>query len=81
MNNAKVDEFVAMVECARKIYWEEEDKYTTNRKRKRREEDTDSNYLPTLRREMQCMDAMMRAVPPQASQRRETRALQCFELE
>jgi hypothetical protein len=35
MNDAKVDEFVAMVERAKKIYGEGEDKDTLNRKRKR----------------------------------------------
>jgi hypothetical protein len=37
MSDAKVHEFVAMVERARKIYLEGEDKDTTNRKRKRGE--------------------------------------------
>jgi hypothetical protein len=48
LNKEKVDEFVAMVKCAKQIYGEGEIKDTTNRKRKRSEEDTDSDVLQKI---------------------------------
>jgi hypothetical protein len=52
MNDAKVDEFAAMIEHAKKIYDKREDKDTTNRKRKQGEEDTELGILPILKCEM-----------------------------
>jgi phosphoketolase len=74
LSNAKVDEFVAMVEHARKIHRKGEIDDTPTRKLKQEEEEMDSDHSPTLKREMQCVDENMRRVPPQASQRMETRA-------
>jgi hypothetical protein len=64
MNDEKLDKFVAMVESAKKIYSTGEDKDTTNRKRKRGNEDTESDISPNLRNEMQHVDVMMRATLP-----------------
>jgi hypothetical protein len=64
INDAKVDEFVAMVERAKKIYVEKESEDTLNCKRKRGEKDVGSDYLSTLRCEMQCVDAIMRVALP-----------------
>jgi hypothetical protein len=72
--DAKVDEFVAMVEHARKIHRERETDYTPTRKRKREEEEADSDYSPTFKHEMERVDENMRRAPPRASQRMETRA-------
>jgi hypothetical protein len=69
-----VDEFVAMVEHARKIHRERETDYTPTRKRKREEEEADSDYSPTFKHEMERVDENMRRAPPRASQRMETRA-------
>jgi hypothetical protein len=74
LSNAKVDEFVAMVEHARKIHWEGETDDTPIRKRKREEEETDSDHSPTFKREMERVDENMRRAPPRASQRMEMRA-------
>jgi hypothetical protein len=74
LSNAKVDEFVAMVEHARKIHREGETDDTPTRKRKREEEEADSDYSPTFKREMECVDENMRRAPPRASQRMQTRA-------
>jgi hypothetical protein len=70
LSNAKVDEFVAMVEHARKIHREGETDDTPTRKRKREE----SDHSPTFKREMELMDENMRRAPPRASQRRQMRA-------
>jgi hypothetical protein len=74
LSNAKVDEFVAMVEHARKIHWEGETDDTPTRKRKREEEEADSDHSLTFKREMEHVDENMRRTPPRASQRMETRA-------
>jgi hypothetical protein len=74
LSNAKVDEFVAMVEHARKIHQEEEIDDTPTRKQKREEEETNSNHSLTFKREMKRVDENMRRAPPRASQRMETRA-------
>jgi hypothetical protein len=79
MNDGKVDEFVAMVERAKKIYGEGKDKDTPNHKRKQGEEDMD--YSSTLGLDLQCVDAMMSVARLQSRQRRETRAFRCLELE
>jgi hypothetical protein len=71
---AKVDEFVAMVEHARKIHREGETDDTPTRKQKREEEEADSDHSPTFKREMERMDENMRRAPPRASQRMQTRA-------
>jgi hypothetical protein len=74
LSNAKVDEFVAMVEHARKIHREGETDDTPTRKQKREEEEADSDHSPTFKREMECTNENMRRTRPQASQRMETRA-------
>jgi hypothetical protein len=74
LSNAKVDEFVAMVEHARKIHREGEIDDTPTSKRKREEEEVDSDHSPTFKCEMERVDENMRRVPPRASQRMETRA-------
>jgi hypothetical protein len=74
LSNAKVDEFVAMVEHARKIHREGETDDTPTRKRKREEEEADSDHSLTFKREMERVDENMRRAPPRASQRRQTRA-------
>jgi hypothetical protein len=74
LSNAKVDEFVAMVEHVRKIHREGETDDTPTRKRKREEEEADSDHSPTFKREMERVDKNMRRVPPRASQRMQTRA-------
>jgi hypothetical protein len=74
LSNAKVDEFVAMVEHARKIHREGETDDTPTRKWKREEEEADSDHSPTFKREMERVDENMRRAPPRASQRMETRA-------
>jgi hypothetical protein len=74
LNNVKVDKFVAMVEYARKIHREGETDDTPIRKRKREEEETDLDHLPTFKREILCVDENMCKAPPRASQRMETRA-------
>jgi hypothetical protein len=56
LSNAKVDEFVAMVEHARKIHWEGETNDILTRKRKREEEETDSDYSLAFKHEMQRVD-------------------------
>jgi hypothetical protein len=72
LNNKKVDEFLAMVEHAKKIYSEGEVKDAMNHKQKHLREDTNLHILPNLRCEMQCADDMMHATPPQPSQMRAT---------
>jgi hypothetical protein len=74
LSNAKVDEFVAMVEHVQKIHREGETDDTPTRKRKREEEEADSDHSPTFKREMECVDENMRRAPPRASQRMQTRA-------
>ena len=74
ISDAKVDEFVAMVEHARKIHREGETDDTPTRKRKREEEEADSDYSPEFKREMERVDENMRMAPPRESQRRRTRA-------
>jgi hypothetical protein len=64
LSNAKVDEFVAMVEHARKIHREGETDDTLTYKRKREEEEADSDHSPTFKREMKCVDDNMRRAPP-----------------
>jgi hypothetical protein len=84
LSNAKVDEFVAMVEHARKIHREGETDDTPTRKRKREEEEADSDHSPTFKCEMKRMDENMCRIPPQASQRMESRAqavARCLEFE
>jgi hypothetical protein len=71
LSNAKVDEFVAMVEHAQKIHREGETDDTPTRKRKREEEEADLDHF---KREMERVDENMRRAPPRASQRMETRA-------
>jgi hypothetical protein len=56
LSNAKVDEFVAMVEHTRKIHREGETDDTPTRKRKREEEEADSDHSPTFKREMERVD-------------------------
>jgi hypothetical protein len=73
LSNAKVDEFVAMVEHARKIHREGETNDTPTRKQKREEEEADSDHSPAFKREMERVDENMHRVPPRASQRRQTR--------
>jgi hypothetical protein len=51
------------------------------RKRKQGEYDTNSNYSPTFKQEMQRVDDMMCVALPRASQRRQTRALRRLYLE
>jgi hypothetical protein len=65
---------VAMVEHARKIHWEGETDDTPTCKRKREEEEADSDHSPTFKLEMECVDENMRRTPPRVSQRMETRA-------
>jgi hypothetical protein len=72
LSNAKVDEFVAMVEHARKIHPERETDDTPTHKWK--QEEADSDHSPTFKREMERVDENMRRVPPRASQRMQTRA-------
>jgi hypothetical protein len=74
LSNAKVDEFVAMVEHARKIHRKGETNDRPTRKRKREEEEADSDHSPTFKHEMERVDENMRRTPPRASQRMETRA-------
>jgi hypothetical protein len=74
LSNAKVDEFVAMVEHARKIHQEGETNDTPTRKRKREEEEADLDHSPTFKREMERVDENMCRAPPRVSQRMETRA-------
>jgi hypothetical protein len=74
LSNAKVDEFMAMVEHARKIHQEGEADDTPTRQRKGEEEEANSDHSPTFKREMERVDENMRRVPPRASQRMETRA-------
>jgi hypothetical protein len=84
LSNAKVDEFVAMVEHARKIYQEGETNDTPTRKQKWEEEKIDSDYSPAFKRKMQRVDENMRKAPPQVSQRMEIRAqaaARCLEFE
>ena len=73
LSDAKVDEFVAMVEHARKIHREGETEDTPTHKRKREEEEADSDYSPAFKREMERVDENMRMAPPRASQRMRTR--------
>jgi hypothetical protein len=72
LSNAKVDEFVAMVEHARKIHREGETDDTPTWKRKREEEEADSDHSPTFKRKMERVDENMHRAPPRASQRMET---------
>ena len=72
LNNKKINEFLAMVEHAKKICSEGEIKDAMNRKQKHLREDTDLHILPNLRSEMQCADDIMHATPPQPSQMRAT---------
>jgi hypothetical protein len=84
LSNAKVDEFVAMVEHARKIHREGKTDDTPTRKRKREEEEADSDHSPTFKHEMERVDENMRRAPPRASQRMQTRAqaaARCLEFE
>jgi hypothetical protein len=84
LSNAKVDEFVAMVEHARKIHRERETDDTPTRKWKREEEEADSDHSPTFKDEMERVDENMHRAPPRASQRMETRAqaaARCLEFE
>jgi outer membrane murein-binding lipoprotein Lpp len=74
MNDEKIDEFLARIKGAKKVYGKREDEGTTNHNWKQRKEDTDSSILSNLRSKMQRVDAMMRATSPQASQMRGTRA-------
>jgi hypothetical protein len=74
LSNAKVDEFVAMVEHARKIHREGETYNTPIRKRKQDKEEANLDNSPTFKREMECVDENMRRALPRASQRMETRA-------
>jgi hypothetical protein len=74
LSNTKVDEFVAMVEHARKIHREGETDNIPTRKRKREVEEADSDHSPTFKHEMERVDENMRRAPPRASQRRQTRA-------
>jgi hypothetical protein len=74
LSDAKVDEFVAMVEHARKIHREGETDDIPTHKRKQEEEETDSDYSPAFKQKMQHMDDNMSRTPTRASQRRETRA-------
>jgi hypothetical protein len=74
LSNTKVDEFVAMVEHARKIHWEGETDDTSTRKRKREEEEADSDHSPTFKRKMERVDENMHRAPLRANQRMETRA-------
>jgi hypothetical protein len=60
LSNAKVDEFVGMVEHAQNIHREGEIDDTLTRKRKREEEETDSDHSPTFKREMKFVDENMR---------------------
>ena len=73
ISDAKVDEFVAMVEHARKIHREGETDDTPTRKRKREDEEADSDHSPDFKREMQRVDENMRLAPLRESQRRQTR--------
>jgi len=73
LSDAKVDEFVAMVEHARKILREGETDDTPTRKRKREEEEADTDHSPAFIREMQRVDENMRRAPVRASQRVRTR--------
>jgi hypothetical protein len=84
LSNAKVDEFVAMVEHAQKIHREGEADDTPTHKRKREEEEADSDHSPTFKCEMERVDENMRRAPPRASQRMQTRAQAaacCLEFE
>jgi hypothetical protein len=84
LSNAKADEFVAIVDHARKIHREGETDDTPTRKRKREEEEADSDHSPTFKCEMKRVDENMRRAPPRASQRMETRAqaaAHCLEFE
>jgi hypothetical protein len=74
LSNAKVDEFVAMVEHARKIHREGETNDTPTRKQKREEEEADSDHSLTFKREMVRLDENMLRAPPRASQKMQTRA-------
>jgi hypothetical protein len=73
LSNAKVDEFMAIVEHAQKIHREGETDDTPTRKRKREEEEVDLDHSLTFKRKMERVDENMRRVPPRASQRMETR--------
>jgi hypothetical protein len=74
LSNVKVDEFLAMVEHARKIHREGETNNIPTRKLKQEEEETDSDHSPTFKHEMKRVDEIMHRTPPRASQRIETRA-------
>jgi hypothetical protein len=67
LSNAKVDEFVATVEHARKIHREGETDDTPTRKRKREEEEADLDHSSTFKREMERVDENMRRASPRAS--------------
>jgi hypothetical protein len=64
LSNAKVDEFVAMVEHARKIHREGEADDTPTCKWKREEEETNSDHSSTFKLEIKRMDENMRRAPP-----------------
>ena len=64
LSNAKVDEFVTMVEYAQKIHQEGEIDDTPTCKQKREEEEANLDYSPTFKREMEHMDENMHRVPP-----------------
>jgi hypothetical protein len=67
LSNAKVDEFVAMVEHARKIHREGETDDIPTCKRKREEEEADSDHSPTFKHEMERVDENMHRAPLRAS--------------
>ena len=72
LSDAKVNEFMAIVEHAREIHWEGETDYTPICKLE--EEETNSNYLLAFKCEMQRVDDNMLRVPVQGIEKRETRA-------
>ena len=74
LTNAKVDEFVAIVEHVWKIHREGETNDTLTYRRKQEEDEADSDYSPTFKHEIECVDENMCRASPQASQKMETRA-------
>jgi hypothetical protein len=64
LSNAKVDEFVAMIEHVQKIHREGEIDDTPTHKRKQEEEETDSDHSRTFKRVMKHLDENMRRAPP-----------------
>ena len=77
LSNAKVDEFVAMVEHAQKIHRVGETDDRPTRKQKREKEEVDSDHSLAFKREMERVDENMHRTPPRINQRMQTRGQAC----